>query len=449
MTTTVGSLCSGYAGLDLAAERITGGTTVWHCEYDDAPSALLAARFPGVPNHRDLKTLAWADHPVDVLTAGYPCQPFSGAGKRLGTHDPRHLFPFIARGVERMRPALLLLENVRGHLTLGFDVVLAELDRIGYDARWSLLRAADVGAPHGRARLWIACRDRQRGGWPAPLGHPTAHADGQGGWQDPQAGLFGDLPAVRPGTAGTMVDGQRWDSEVPGWHGGLLPTPRATRGGSHSETRDLLMPTPRTTDTNGPGAHGSGGPDLRTVVSLLPTPSCADASGGHANRSGDRADELLLPGVAKALAKGQLLPTPTTQPHTGNGHARDLGGQAKLLSTPLAADGGGERASSAGWGLRDESRSIATSWGPYAAAVARWEHLTRPAPAPTEQGRTGPRLSPAFVEWMQGLPAGWVTGADLGLTRNQQLTMLGNGVVPQCAEAAFGLLLADLLAVAA
>lgn len=89
-------------------------------------------------------------------------------------------------------------------------------------------------------------------------------------------------------------------------------------------------------------------------------------------------------------------------------------------------------------------RSSTPTGGIYAAAIARWEALTRPAPAPTEPGRSGPRLSPAFVEWMQGLPAGWVTDLP-GTSRNDQLKMLGNGVVPQCAAAAYGLLgVADL-----
>jgi DNA (cytosine-5)-methyltransferase 1 len=83
-------------------------------------------------------------------------------------------------------------------------------------------------------------------------------------------------------------------------------------------------------------------------------------------------------------------------------------------------------------------------WGAYGPAVARWERLTRPAPSPTERGRNGqPRLSPAFVEWLMGLPTGWVTDVP-GLTRNEQLKALGNGVVPQQAAHALRLLLADI-----
>jgi DNA (cytosine-5)-methyltransferase 1 len=517
VTVTIGSLCTGYTGLDTAAEHVTGGRTVWHCEIEDAPSRLLAHRFPDVPNHHDLKTLAWADHPVDVLTGGYPCQPFSGAGKRLGTDDPRHLFPWIARGIALMRPPLVLLENVRGHLTLGFGVVLAELDRLGYDVRWTLLRAADIGAPHGRSRLWIAARAREAGGWSRPGGEPTAYADQTGGWSSPQVGLFGDVNVHKIGPAGVMVDGARWDREAhvsspsglmptprstdangAGQHGDggldlrtavtLLANPRATRGGSTTENAAALLPTPKARDHKGCDPNPRG-VHLNQAVhdALLPTPAATDGRGARNSTSGRRPgshhhtgdtlgdlvhDGRLLPtpaagifndgenveawdarratqaergingngmGEPLTIAVQRLLPTPTTDPQSFNGHARDLGSEARLLSTPVAADGGGARASSAGWGLRDQSRTIAHAWGPYAAAVARWEALTRPAPHPTQPGRSGPRLSPAFVEWMQGLSAGWVTEVP-GLSRNHMLTMLGNGVVPQCAAAAYTLL---------
>jgi DNA (cytosine-5)-methyltransferase 1 len=493
VTVTIGSLCTGYRGLDTAVEHVTGGRTVWHCEIEDAPSRLLAHRFPDVPNHRDLKTLAWAEHPVDVLTGGYPCQPFSGAGLRKGTDDPRHLFPWIARGIELMRPPLVLLENVRSHLSLGFDVVLAQFDRLGYDVRWMLLPASVVGAPHRRSRLWIAARAREAGGWPTPPAEPVARLD-SGVWVEPSDGLFGahPLPLNDKGSVplwptGTLVDGRAWQHETV-----LLGS---------TVWAPILMPTPRRTDSNGAAQHGDGGLDLRTAVSspptpkardhkgcdpnprgvdlnqavhdaFLPTPRATDGTKGGPNQRGSSGD-LMLPSAIQLLPTpaatdgrgarnstsgrqegsqhhsgdtlgdlvhdGRLLPTPTTDPDSWNGHARDLGSEARLLSTPVAADGGGARASSAGWVLRDQSRTIAAAWGRYAVAVARWEALTRPAPAPTQPGRSGPRLSPAFVEWMQGLPAGWVTDVP-GLTRNHMLTMLGNGVVPQCAAAAYTLL---------
>jgi len=154
-TLTVGSLFTGIGGLDLAV----GGEHGWMCEYDKHCRGVLAERFPGVPCYPDVRELG-ADAPrVDVLCGGYPCQPFSVAGKRGGETDPRHLWPEFARLIGLLRPRFAVLENVRGHLGLGFDAVLAHLAGMGYDARWGVVRASDVGAPHQRARLFVVATD--------------------------------------------------------------------------------------------------------------------------------------------------------------------------------------------------------------------------------------------------------------------------------------------------
>jgi DNA (cytosine-5)-methyltransferase 1 len=139
-----------------------------------------------------------------------------------------------------------------------------------------------------------------------------------------------------------------------------------------------LLPTPRTSDTNGPGHHGTGGPDLRTAVTLMPTPRATDGTKGGPNQKGSSGD-LMLPSAAV---------------------------------------------------------QVATNWGPYEPAIRHWEAvLGRPAPAPTEPNAKGNhRLSPAFTEWMMGVPEGWITGVDI--SRNEQLKACGNGVVPQQAAAA-------------
>lgn len=169
MTLRIGSLCSGYGGLDLAVEAVTGATTAWFCEYDRDPSAILAHHWPDVPNHGDVKNTDWATvEPVDILTAGYPCQPFSHAGKRKGHDDPRHLWPDVARAISVLRPGLVVLENVRGHVSLGLDAVIGDLSSLGYDARWGVVRAADAGAPHGRARIFIVGTPADAGSGPLP-----------------------------------------------------------------------------------------------------------------------------------------------------------------------------------------------------------------------------------------------------------------------------------------
>ena len=123
MSLCIGSLFSGYGGLDLAVAAHYGASVAWHVEYDAAPSKILAHHWPDVPNYGDVTGVDFgAVEPVDILTAGYPCQPFSHAGNRKGTDDERHLWPHVLRVIGEMGPRLAILENVRGHLTLGFDV---------------------------------------------------------------------------------------------------------------------------------------------------------------------------------------------------------------------------------------------------------------------------------------------------------------------------------------
>lgn len=143
-------------GLDLAVEAVTGARPAWFCEWDDAPSKILAHHWPDVPNFRDVTAVDWSTvPPVDIITGGYPCQPFSKAGARKGTNDERHLWPYVREAIRHLRPRFALLENVAGHRSLGFDRVLGDLAEDGADVRWTALRASDVGAPHHRERLFI------------------------------------------------------------------------------------------------------------------------------------------------------------------------------------------------------------------------------------------------------------------------------------------------------
>jgi len=154
-TLKIGSLCTGYGGLDMAVEAYFGAQTAWVSEIDKYASKVIDARI-NKPNIGDLKIVNWAEiEPVDIITAGYPCQPFSHAGLRKGVLDERHLWPYIKQAISTIRPSIVILENVRGHFKLGFREVLTDLTFIGYDVRWSIVRASDVGAPHRRERLFI------------------------------------------------------------------------------------------------------------------------------------------------------------------------------------------------------------------------------------------------------------------------------------------------------
>ena len=152
----IGSLFSGYGGLDMAVEAVTGATPAWFVEFDKAPSKILAHHWPDVPNYGDVTKINWETMPpVDILTGGYPCQPFSQAGQRKGTNDDRHLWPYVREAIRVLRPRFTILENVAGHRSLGFDRVLGDMAEDGLHVRWTSIRASDVGAPHHRERLFI------------------------------------------------------------------------------------------------------------------------------------------------------------------------------------------------------------------------------------------------------------------------------------------------------
>ena len=151
----IGSLCTDYGGLDMAVETFFDAEMVWCAENDKYASKVIEARF-NKPNLGDIKQINWASiESIDILTAGYPCQPFSHAGQRKGENDKRHIWPDILKGISILRPKFIILENVKGHLSLGFKEVLGDLAQNGYDAKWCVVRASDVGAPHQRARLFI------------------------------------------------------------------------------------------------------------------------------------------------------------------------------------------------------------------------------------------------------------------------------------------------------
>ena len=160
---TVGSLFSGIGGLDLGLER-AGMRVAWQSEIDPYACKVLAKHWPEVPNHGNIKEIDWRRvEPVDVICGGYPCQPFSTAGKRRGEEDPRHLWPWVREAISQLRPRYAILENVRGHLSLGGTTVLGEIAAFGYDAEWRVVSAASVGANHRRDRIIIVAYPNDAG----------------------------------------------------------------------------------------------------------------------------------------------------------------------------------------------------------------------------------------------------------------------------------------------
>lgn len=384
----IGSLFSGYGGLDMAVESVFGATTAWVADIDPGPRKILAHRFPTAPNLGDVTAVDWARvEPVDIITGGFPCQPVSTAGRQRGDQDERWLWDEVIRAVRVLRPGLVVLENVRGLLTAGrgrlFGRVLGALADAGYDAQWRGLRAADVGACHGRWRVFVvayphdAGRSEQRRAIAARTEHPAAE---------------------RAGATAALT---------------LLPTPDASvmNDGETPETWLARRERVKATAKNG---NGMGTP-LAMAVQLLPTPGANLGDNGGPQHPDKR---------------------------RAGGHSvsiEDAVHGLTLLPTPRASDGtkGGPNQSGSSGDLMLPSAVQPDRWGDYAAAIHRHERmLGRPAPSPTEPGRNGnPRLSARFAEWMMCLPDGWVTDVP-GITRNEALRALGNGVLPQQAIAA-------------
>lgn len=391
MNHRIGSLCSGYGGLDMAVQQVFGATTAWHCQYDpddkhQYAARILAHHWPDVPNHGDITKADWSQvEPVDILTAGFPCQDVSLAGLRAGLAEGTRsgLWRHVARAISVLRPRLVVIENVRGLLSAKADgdvepcpgclgdrggqsplralgAVLGDLAGLGFDAEWAVVRASEVGAPHQRERVFLLA-------WPAD---PTG--SGRAG-----EGLRGRAAERRPVAADAdSVGGER----------------DRARSGRRDE----------------PAAHDLAAADAARVGEREPADEAHTLAGGGDARQvpGGRG------GTPAAHAPGDRRHEGRTEP-------------ARVEGRPDAALGGQPH----------------VQWGEYEPAIRRWEHvLGRPAPRPTDA--LG-RLAPAFVEWMQGLDAGHVTGVP-GLPRGAQLKALGNGVVPQQAVAALRLLLARM-----
>ena len=376
--TTIGSLFTGYGGLDMAARMALDpdARVAWTSDVEPGPCRLAEVRWPGVPNLGDITQVDWSTvEPVDIICGGSPCQDLSLAGRRAGMASGTRsgLWESMFEAIKTLRPRLVVWENVRGSLTSGaFSLVESEsgllgdrangpalraagrvvgdLAGIGYDAQWCLVRASDVGAPHQRERLFVTGN---------PAGEP---------WQ--LRGITDTGEAARRGALGES----RGSDRAPG---ALIPTPTASdhKAGRHQE---------------------GTGMSLSQAVQMLPTP-VAQPSGNspeaHLRKKPGRAQvtDLAILVENGLLATGGLLPTPqaTNATASSTGYGANLHEVAReLLPTPSASDAimGLPRTS----GRPPEkatklaTRIEYTDFGMYAPAIARWEQvLGRPAPAPT------------------------------------------------------------------
>ena len=388
----LGSMFAGYGGLDLAIESVFGARTVWQAEWEDAPSQVLARHWPGVPNLRDVTAVDWAEvESVDIIAGGFPCQDVSLAGRRAGmTEGTRsNLWGAMRSAVEIIRPTYVVAENVRGLLSAHAE----------------------------------SASDMEPG--PGLLG------DGGGGHLRALGRVLGDL-------ADLGYDAQ--------WCG----LRASDVGAPHHRFRVFILAYARDAELRaghdersagagqGEGAHGAraaGGSDRRAENDDVAArgergeSAPGQAAGGRARP--DARGRGGAPAPDAACDEGRLVNGDGSDAPDAYGHGRSLVG--RVDPEQRHADG---RSGPQSHGDHPES-ATRTDWGPYAAAVHRWEPIVgRRAPAPTELTERGKhRLSPRFTEFMMGLPDGWVTDTP-GITRNDALKMCGNGVVPQQCEAA-------------
>lgn len=163
------SLFSGIGGLDLAAEW-AGIETIGQCEWAEYPYKILCKHWPDVPKWRDICTLTKDDFyektglsTVDIISGGFPCQPFSVAGKRRGKKDDRYLWPEMLRIISELRPDWVVGENVAGIVSMELDTVLSDLEAEGYSTRTFIIPACGVNAPHRRYRCAIVANSNSAG----------------------------------------------------------------------------------------------------------------------------------------------------------------------------------------------------------------------------------------------------------------------------------------------
>lgn len=282
MAMRIGSLCSGYGGLDGAVQQVLDADLAWAADPDPGATKILKHHHPHVPNLGDITSLAWSAVPqVEILTAGYPCQPFSQAGLRKGTADARHIWPHIADALCVLRPRLAVFENVRGHLRLGFDTVLADLARLGFDAGWACVRASDVGAPHRRERLFVIA------------------------WPEGERPYFPRRPDVG-GPGAVVPDGVTLLPTPDAYQGsrGGTQDPAKRRAGGHSvslaDVIEHLLPTPAARDWKSGQSNildRNARPLNEVIENLLPTPRASDGKNGGPNQRGSKGDLMLSAAV--------------------------------------------------------------------------------------------------------------------------------------------------------
>jgi site-specific DNA-cytosine methylase len=533
------SLCAGYGGIDLGLRRaIPTLRTIAVSEIEAFACANLVAKMEAglldcAPIWTDLKTFPWSDFRdrVDICSFGYPCQPFSAAGKRLGAEDPRHLWPFIAAGIAEMRPSVCFAENVEGHISLGLSDVLQDLVGLGYRATWCVASASECGAPHQRKRVFILAH-RNEPGWQAGWHHAISSQGRQphelaacGGDQRGAEELAydqrqrieelgrqiavgsqfssacnngGDAGLSELANAGRssirerawskseissnnhacgQVLGQAWPSR-PGEQQFAWEPPRVVvdaksqRAGQRSELRSEECGSGSALSWD---VEQSGEGDLVDAAGAGQQAQRDESNGerreGLAGESSELDDAARLRSAEPADGRGQAASWADASSDEAMGNAM-LQGPSSEWSSGWQQDGLGEpsdgamgnatsprcsRPEDTGADCGDESQGTWREESERAGAMGH-PNSPRPQERPRQRGAgiqgvdaDGGETADGEIESTLGRdadgPADWLDHAELYVTcdnRTDELRLLGNGVVPACAERAFRLLVSEL-----
>lgn len=251
-TVRIGSLCTGYGGLDMAVATIFGGGLVWCADNDRHVAVLLQARYPNLPNLGDLTSIDWRTvEPVDIVTAGFPCQDISYSGRGAGIEKGVRsgIWKNIVTGIRTLRPALVVVENVAAIRRRGLDRVLGDLAEMGYYAVWASLRASDVGAPHRRERVFIFGYQEEASELLAAAharsqrrSRRTGPGEAAGWWSSggPERSAAGAVPVATDGRSASdgEIDWGRYADAIRRWANvtGRFP-PHPTERGMWGQTR--------------------------------------------------------------------------------------------------------------------------------------------------------------------------------------------------------------------
>ena len=416
------SLCAGYGGIDLGLRRVLPDVrTVAYVEIEAFAVANLVAKMESgeldpAPVWTNLKTLpleVFRDN-VSIISGGFPCQPFSAAGKREGDDDPRHLFPYVKNAVRIIQPEWVFLENVEGIISaklksdgwsdpVGTPVllhVLRELERVGYQCAWGVFSAAEVGAPHQRKRVFILARR---------LGDPSG------------AGLQGQLSPGEPCQEG------RKDPD-----GRAAPT-------SGVRSNDELA------HANERGGQQDYGPGELRASGLEQSPSNRWPS-----RPGQAQQEWEAPRGIRAVGNTESRQDERGESgHMGEAECGGEGGPA-ATANPSAELADTRHPEPSGWDEAQEGQlriprgeSTSQDCGDGELADTK-EHDRRHLQERSETLRSEQQSRRQIKSKLGGTVDGPPSGLDPTANRVDRLRLLGNGVVPQTAEVAFRTLYEEL-----